>query len=93
MAARQISPDAHWRDTSRAVQFFLVDYRAMFPLLICLFIPRLWSLTAAGVAILFFAGLQHYGFTVRVFLRLFRGFLAGPRKVAKPWWLKRNVID
>ncbi|MGA2655866.1 MAG: IcmT/TraK family protein [Gammaproteobacteria bacterium] len=86
---KPISPSAHWRDSARPVRFFIVDYRAMFPLLLCLFIPRWWTLGVALATIIFFALLEHYGFSVRVFLRFLRGVFSGPRKVAKPWWLTR----
>jgi intracellular multiplication protein IcmT len=87
---KELNPDAHWRDSARTVRFFFVDYRALFPLLLCLFVPRLWSIVLALVAIFFFALLEHYGFSVRVFGRYLRGLLSGPRKVAKPWWLTRS---
>ncbi|HSW71233.1 MAG TPA: IcmT/TraK family protein [Gammaproteobacteria bacterium] len=35
---------------------------------------------------LFFTAIQYYGFTLNVFLRWIRAFLAGPRKIAQPWW-------
>jgi len=84
-----LNPNAHWRDSARAVRFFGVDYRAMFPLLICLFLPRLWTLGLAVAAIVFFTLLERYGFSVMVFARALRGFFAGPRKIATPWWLKK----
>ena len=77
---------AHWRDSARPARFFLVDYRAAFPLLLFLLHIKLWTLGLAAFAMFVFAALEHYGFTVPVFLRLFRGWLAGPRKYARPWW-------
>jgi intracellular multiplication protein IcmT len=86
-----INPNAHWRDSARPIRFFIVDYRAMFPLLIVLFIPRFWTILLAVVAVIFFMVLENYGFTVKVFLRLFRGFWAGPVKVARPWWYRTRT--
>lgn len=60
----------------------------MFPLLILIFVPRLWSVIVAVVSITFFMILERYGFTVTVFLRLARGFLGGSYKVARPWWFR-----
>lgn len=85
-----IPPDSHWRDSARSPRFFLIDYRAAFPLLLCLFHITKTTLIIAGLAILFFALLERYGFTVVVFLRWFRSVLAGPRKLATPWWIKNT---
>ena len=77
---------AHWRDSARSVKFFFVDFRACFPLLFLLFHIRLWTFVLAVVATAFFAGLERYGFSVTVFLRWMRAYVAGPRKIAQPWW-------
>lgn len=82
------NPNAHWRDSARLVQFFVVDYRAMFPVLILIFIPRLWTAVLAVGSILFFMILERYGYTVTVFFRILRGWLSGPYKVARPWWYR-----
>lgn len=89
--AKPLNPTAHWRDSSRSVRFFIVDYRALFPLLILIFLPRLWTFAFAMVSIIFFMILERYGFTVTVFIRLIRGFFAGPYKVARPWWYRAKV--
>lgn len=77
---------AHWRDSARSVRFFFIDFRACFPLLFFLLHIRLWTFVLAVVATGFFAALERYGFTVTVFLRWIRSFIAGPRKIAQPWW-------
>ncbi len=77
---------AHWRDSARHVRFWFVDFRACFPLLILLFHIRLWTFIVAIVATACFVALEHYGFSVIVFLRWIRAFIAGPRKIAQPWW-------
>lgn len=76
----------HWRDSARNPRFFIIDARAAFPLLLFLLHIRIWSFVLAVVATIFFALLEHYGFSVTVFLRWARALLAGPRKVAIPWW-------
>lgn len=77
---------AHWRDSARSVRLFFLDFRACFPLLILLFHIRLWTFILAVVATVFFTALERYGFTLMVFLRWLRAFIAGNRKIAQPWW-------
>lgn len=84
---KAISPSAHWRDSARYPRFFVIDARAAFPILLMLMHIRLWTLITAVVAMLFFSVLNHYGFTVAVFGRWLRSFLAGRRKVSAPWWM------
>jgi intracellular multiplication protein IcmT len=79
---------AHWRDSARPARFFLVDYRAAFPLLLFLLHIRLWTFSLALGTMFVFYLLERYGFSVPVFLRLVRSWLAGPRKHSKPWWRK-----
>lgn len=80
------STETHWRDSARSPRFFLIDARAAFPFLLFFLHIKLWSFILAAVAMCFFALLERYGFTVSVFLRLARNLLAGPHKVAIPWW-------
>lgn len=77
---------AHWRDSARNVTLWLIDFRACFPLLLFLLHIRLWTFVVASVFTVFFGIIQYYGFTLYVFLRWLRAFLAGPRKIAQPWW-------
>jgi intracellular multiplication protein IcmT len=77
---------AHWRDSARNVRLFFLDFRACFPLLILLFHIRWWTFILALTATIFFTILERYGFTLTVFLRWLRAFVAGPRKIAQPWW-------
>lgn len=77
---------AHWRDSARNVKLFFLDFRACFPLLFLIFHIRLWTFLVALVATLFFTALERYGFSVAVFMRWIRAYVAGPRKIANPWW-------
>lgn len=77
---------AHWRDSARPVKLWFVDFRATFPLMIFLMHIRLWTFVLAVFATLFFAMLERFGFTVSVFMRWLRSYVAGPRKIAQPWW-------
>ncbi len=79
---------AHWRDSSRTVRLFFLDFRACFPLVILLFHIRLWTFIFAVIATVFFAALERYGFSLIVFVRWLRAYVAGPRKISQPWWKK-----
>lgn len=80
------SAGSHWRDSARSPRFFLVDARAAFPVFIFLLHIRIWTGVLVLVSAVFFSILEHYGFTVPVFLRWIRLFLAGNIKSAQPWW-------
>lgn len=84
--AGSFSPSSHWRDSARTARFFLVDARAAFPMFLFLMHIRLWTGILVLVSAVFFAIIEHYGFSVPVFLRWLRTTLAGPIKTAKPWW-------
>lgn len=86
MAMRPVSPTAHWRDSARQPRLLVIDYRATFAFLFWLFFPRWWSFFVAVGAIVFFSVIELYGFSVIVFFRWFRQFIAGPYKSAYPWW-------
>lgn len=80
------SENAHWRDSARLAKFFFVDAVAAFPMLAFLLHIRWWTFILAVVTTLFFTVLRRYGFSIPVFFRWLRGFIAGPRKMAIPWW-------
>ena len=80
------SENAHWRDSARVVRFFMIDSGASFPLLFFLVHIRWWTFITAVFATLFFALIARFGFTVPVFFRWLRLKLAGPRKIAVPFW-------
>lgn len=82
-----IDPNTHWRDSARPVKFFALDGRAVFPFILFLFYPTLWTLGIAVGLMIFFSILNRFGFTPIVFLRWARSMLAGPHKTARPWWL------
>lgn len=80
------APTANWRDSARSARFFMVDARAAFPILLFLMHIRVWTGVLVLVSAVFFAIIEHYGFTVPVFLRWLRSFFAGPVKSSRPWW-------
>ena len=77
---------AHWRDSARSARFFVVDARAAFPIFLFLMHIRIWTAVLVLVSAVFFGIIEHYGFTVPVFLRTVRSFLAGNLKSSQPWW-------
>ncbi len=77
---------AHWRDIARTPRFFIMDSLAAFPLLFFFLHIRLWTFITALVIILFLMILERFKFTIPVFLRWLKSFLAGPLRIAKPWW-------
>jgi intracellular multiplication protein IcmT len=80
------SESAHWRDSSRSARFFMVDARAAFPIFLFLMHIHIWTALLVVFSATFFGIIEHYGFTVPVFLRWLRSFMAGPVKSAYPWW-------
>ncbi len=81
-----ISSDAHWRDSARQARFFFVDAAAAFPILLALLHIKLWTISLAISCMIFFAILERFKFTIPVFFRWLRSFIAGPIKLARPWW-------
>lgn len=84
--SENFSESSHWRDSARSARFFMVDARAAFPIFLFLMHIRIWTGLLVIVSAVFFAIIEHYGFTVPVFLRWIRSFLAGNIKSSKPWW-------
>ena len=78
--------DTHWRDSARQPKFFMVDARAAFPLVIFILHITLWTFILAIVCMIFFAMLEKFGFTVTIFMRWIKSFIAGPHISADPWW-------
>lgn len=76
----------YWRDASRPVKFFMWDAESSYPLVVWMLFPHTWLLIVVFIAMVFFTLLSRYGISLVVFLRIFRSFLAGPRKFVRPWW-------
>jgi intracellular multiplication protein IcmT len=81
-----IPTEAHWRESARSARFFLIDAKAAFPLFFFLLHIRVWTFIVSLLAMAFFGLIEHYGFSLSVFLRWLRNVLAGPYKLAIPWW-------
>ncbi|MDF1654744.1 MAG: IcmT/TraK family protein [Coxiellaceae bacterium] len=80
--------NAHWRDSARSIRFFMLDGKSVFPLILVLIYPRLWTVIVAVIATIFFSLLNRYGLTVNIFYRWFRNKAAGNRKYSNPWWME-----
>lgn len=78
---------AHWRDSSRRPRFFMIDAYATFPLLIFFLHIKLWTFTLCLIVTIFFFILERFGFTLPIFKRFIRSYLAGPIRYARPWWI------
>lgn len=84
---KKFSDNAHWRDTAREPKLWIFDYLATFPLVIMMF-HITWTTFAFAIAVMvFFSVLKHYGFSLPVFARTVRSFLAGKRRLSTPWWM------
>ena len=81
-----VAPAAYWRDSARQPRFFMVDAMAAIPLVLFLLHIRMWTLYISVATMIFFSILERFNFTVPVFMRFVRSFLAGPIRVAKPVW-------
>ena len=77
---------AHWRDSARTARFLIIDARSIFPFVLFLLHIQWWTFIVACISTLFFVLLEHYGFTVPVFLRWLRNMLVGNHKLSRPWW-------
>lgn len=87
VGTKQPPPGSHWRDSAREPRLFIIDAKAVFPLVFFLFYIRWWTFFVALFFTLFFSMLARYGFTISVFMRWLRAKIAGSRKMAKPWWV------
>jgi intracellular multiplication protein IcmT len=84
--AGSFAETSHWRDSARSPRFFVVDARAAFPIFLFMMHIRVWTAILVLVSAIFFGIIEHYGFTVPVFLRAVRSFFAGKIKSSIPWW-------
>lgn len=82
----QPTESSHWRDSARPAQFFFIDAKVAFPFILFLVHIKMWTFVLAVIMMAFFTLLSRYGYSVEVFLRILRSTLAGPRKMARPWW-------
>lgn len=83
---------AHWRDSARTPEFFIFDAYSAIPFVFFLLHIRMWTfMLCCGVAVFFFA-LRKMGYSLPVFIRVARSFLAGRRRVARKWYPREPLI-
>lgn len=82
---------AHWRDSGRTPKLFFMDAYSAFPLLLFLLHIRLWTFGLACCVCAFFVVLNRFGFTVPVFLRWLRAFVAGNQRYAHLWITRKRT--
>jgi intracellular multiplication protein IcmT len=76
----------HWRDSARRAKFFMIDAISALPLF-AVFVHISWATFFMSLAVsVFFAILERFNFTLPMFVRWFKSVLAGPRRIAYPWW-------
>jgi intracellular multiplication protein IcmT len=81
-----------WRNTGYPVRIFMLDARALLPVL-CFVVKWSWVtfyIAAGGIS--FFALISIFGLTVPAVFRLLRRFLAGPRRPCVPSWQRRRLV-
>jgi intracellular multiplication protein IcmT len=81
---------AHWRDSARTPMFFVLDAYSCIPLFLMLLHIRLWTFMLACTVCAFFMLLNRFGFSLPVFLRWLRSFIAGKNRSARSWLLKEK---
>jgi intracellular multiplication protein IcmT len=85
---------AHWRDSARTPKFFFMDAYSAIPLVLFLLHIRLWTFITACCICAFFMLLNRFGFSVPVFFRWLRAFLAGNIRFSRAWHArKRDPAD
>ena len=77
----------NWQDSGREPKLWMFNSTTSFPLLLFLVNISWTTFFVVVITMIVFFVLDYYGFKPRVFLRFLRSFTAGPRKVARPWWM------
>lgn len=81
-----VESTANWRDSARTPRFYFMDSLAALPILLFFLHIRLWTFITVITIIIFLIILERFKFTLPVFKRWFMATLAGPIRVAQPWW-------
>lgn len=79
--------NAHWRDSARRPKFYFMDANAAFPLLLFLLHIKLWTFVLTIGTVIFFVILGRFGLSIPIFKRLVISTIAGPLRIARPWWI------
>jgi intracellular multiplication protein IcmT len=80
-----------WRNTAQPVRVFMLDARALFPLL-CFVVYWSWfTFYVAVIGVLFFSLISFLGMTLPSMWRLMRRLLVGNTRTAVPAWKRRRL--
>ena len=79
-----------WRNTMLPVRLYLVDARALIPVMIFVLHWRVSTLYVAAGGIAIFAVLEWFGLTFRSAIRTIRRLIVGRLRPAVPAWKKRS---
>ncbi len=79
-----------WRNTMMPVRIYVVDARALIPVMIFMLHWRLGTLYLAGAGIALFTVLEWFGLTFPAGRRTIRRLLVGRIRPAIPSWKKRR---
>ena len=80
-----------WRNTSLPVRVFVLDARALLPVLAFVVYWRWATFYIAVTGVLFFSIISFFGMTLPVFIRLLRRVFVGPIRTAVPVWRRRRL--
>lgn len=80
-----------WRNTMQPIRLWVIDARALIPLLIFMVHWSFLTLKIAGAGIAMFAALEWFGIRFEAALRILRGWIYGPIRPALPARRKRRL--
>ncbi len=80
-----------WRNTAQPVRIFMLDARALLPLL-CFVVYWSWvTFYVAVIGVTFFSLISFLGMTLPSMWRLMRRLLVGATRPAVPAWKRRRL--
>lgn len=71
----------HWRDSGRRAKFFFIEAQVFFPIVLCLFHFRVWTLSLSLITAILLIVLGYYKVTILVFLLNLREWIFGREKL------------
>lgn len=81
------SENANWRDTARPARFLMLDARVTPVIMLFLLHITWWTFFTMVAVLLFFTGIERYGFSVVTFFRFLRSWIAGKRRISRNLWV------
>ncbi|WP_119344836.1 IcmT/TraK family protein [Facilibium subflavum] len=71
----------HWRDSGRRAKFFIIEAQVFFPIVLCLFHFRIWTLSLSICTAVLLLILSYYKVTLWIFLLNLREWVFGREKL------------